>query len=226
MPAVAIYVDLNDWDARVNALDGNSHSLLAGFAAKLGEHLGRRRSDDGTVTLLVPYSDRTLNDTRAMAMSFAKVSVDPTRVTTDLSGPRVDLTEALKTAKDAPDPALQILPLIPFIPKRAVRRVGDMLFGFGDSAVLCSNLGDLPVAIASPDGTAAEYVNLRGVDQNVTRQYIESAGGQLVVVGGRIGGKMSMSVVGYQPGRKNSKQDLRELVARTLAEFGLTGIID
>lgn len=226
VPAVAIYVDLNDWDARVNALDGNSHSLLAGFAAKLGEHLGRRRSDDGTVTLLVPYSDRTLNDTRAMAMSFAKVSVDPTRVTTDLSGPRVDLTEALKAAKDAPDPALQILPLIPFIPKRAVRRVGDMLFGFGDSAVLCSNLGDLPVAIASPDGTAAEYVNLRGVDQNVTRQYIESAGGQLVVVGGRIGGKMSMSVVGYQPGRKNSKQDLRELVAHTLAEFGLTGIID
>ena len=67
---------------------------------------------------------------------------------------------------------------------------------------------------------------LRGVDQNVTRQYIESVGGQLVVVGGRLLGKMSMSVVAYQPGGKNSKQELRELVASTLAEFGLTGIID
>ena len=46
------------------------------------------------------------------------------------------------------------------------------------------------------------------------------------MVGGRLGGKMSMSVVGYQPGGKNTKQDLRELVARTLTEFGLTGKID
>ena len=100
------------------------------------------------------------------------------------------------------------------------------MFGFGDSAVLCSNLGDLPAEIACADGTAAEYVMLRAVDQNVTRQYIESSGGQLVVAGGRIGGKMSISVVAYQPGGKNSKQDLRELAAHTLAEFGLTGIID
>ena len=226
VPAVTIYVDLEDWDARANTLGGTSYSLFAGVAAKLGEHLGRCRSADGTVTLLIPFSDRTLDDTRAMAMSFAKVSVDPTQVTTDLSDARVIIKEALKTAREAPDPAQQILPLTPFIPKRAVQRIGDLMFGFADSAVLCSNLGDLPAEIASLDGTAAEYVMLRGVDQNVTRQYIESVGGQLVVVGGRLLGKMSMSVIAYQPGGKNSKQDLRELVARTLAEFGLTGRID
>ena len=55
VPAVSIYVDLDDWDARAKALDGDSYSLFAGFAAKLGEHLGRRNSDDGTVTLLIPY---------------------------------------------------------------------------------------------------------------------------------------------------------------------------
>ncbi len=214
VPAVTIYVDLDDWDARANALGGTSYSLFAGVAAKLGEHLGRCRSADGTVTLLIPFSDRTLDDTRAMAMSFAKVSVDPTQVTTDLSGARVIIKEALKTAREAPDPALQILPLTPFIPKRAVQRIGDLMFGFADSAVLCSNLGDLPAEIASLDGTAAEYVMLRGVDQNVTRQYIESVGGQLVVVGGRLLGKMSMSVIAYQPGGKNSKRDLRELVAQ------------
>ncbi|CNM47061.1 Fatty acyl-AMP ligase FadD28 and polyketide synthase [Mycobacterium tuberculosis] len=46
------------------------------------------------------------------------------------------------------------------------------------------------------------------------------------MVGGRLNGKMSMSVVGYRPGGSNTKQDLRELVARTLAEFGVTGKID
>jgi hypothetical protein len=67
---------------------------------------------------------------------------------------------------------------------------------------------------------------LRAVDQNVTRSYIESVGGQLVVVGGRLLGKMNISVVAYQPGGKNSKPHLRELVAQTLAEFDLTGVID
>ena len=150
VPAITIYVDLDDWDARANALGGNSYSLFAGVAAKLGEHLGRSRSDDGTVTLLIPFSDRTLDDTRAIAMSYAKVSVDPTQVTTDLSGARVAIKQALKTARETPDPALQILPLTPFIPKRAVQRLADMMFGFGDSAVLCSNLGDLPAAIGLP----------------------------------------------------------------------------
>ncbi|CNK78347.1 Uncharacterised protein [Mycobacterium tuberculosis] len=37
---------------------------------------------------------------------------------------------------------------------------------------------------------------------------------------------MSISVVAYQPGGENSKSALRELAARTLAEFGLTGVID
>lgn len=226
IPAATVYIDLDDWDARANALGGTSYSLYAGVAAKLGERLGRRRSDDGTVTLLIPISDRTPQDTRAIAMSYVKVSVDPARVTTDLSGVRVDIRQAMKSARETPDQTLQLLALTPFIPKRAVKRGADLLFGFADSPVLCSNLGELDHAISCVDGTAAEYVMLRGVDQNVTRQYIESAGGQLVVVGGRLVGKMSISIVAHQPGGKNTKQELRELVAHTLSEFDLIGCIE
>jgi hypothetical protein len=46
-----------------------------------------------------------------------------------------------------------------------------------------------------------------------------------VVVAGRINGKMTISVVAYEVGEENSKSRLRELTARTLAEFGLTGEI-
>jgi hypothetical protein len=45
-------------------------------------------------------------------------------------------------------------------------------------------------------------------------------------VAGRICGKMSISIIAYQPGAENSKPHLRELAADTLAEFGLSGVID
>ena len=104
--------------------------------------------------------------------------------------------------------------------------LSGVLFGHADFPVSCSILGDGDPAITRPDGTEAEYFLLRPVDQNVTRQYIETAGGQLVLGGARLGGKMSLSVVAYQPGGRNTKADLRELLARTLAEFELTGVIE
>jgi hypothetical protein len=225
MPAISLYVDLDDWDTRAKTLGGTSYSLLAGFAAKLGERMGRHRTD-GAVTLLIAISDRTDGDTRAHAMSLANVSIDAPRVTTDLSGTRVVIRKALKTLREVPDEAFQLLPLTPFIPKRAVKRMGDALFGFADLPVSCSNLGDLDPTLSRLDGTDAEYVTLRGVDQNVTRQDMERAGGQLVLVAGRIGSKFSVGIVAYEPGGTNSKLHLREMVAHTLAEFDLTGVID
>jgi hypothetical protein len=108
-----------------------------------------------------------------------------------------------------------------------VRGGADALLGFGaDLPVSCSNLGDLPPEIGRPDGTDADFVILRGIDRDNTRQTLEQRSGLLAVTGGRIGGKMSISIVAYQPGGQNTKPHLRELAARTLAEFGLTGRID
>jgi phenylalanyl-tRNA synthetase beta subunit len=80
--------------------------------------------------------------------------------------------------------------------------------------------------VARVDGTDAEYVMLRGVDRHVTRQFLERRGGLLTVLAGRIGGKISITVVAYQPGSANTKPALRELSASTLAEFDLTGVIE
>jgi hypothetical protein len=44
-------------------------------------------------------------------------------------------------------------------------------------------------------------------------------------VSGRVGPKISIAVIAYQPGGKNSKSHLREMAAHTLAEFGLAGVI-
>jgi hypothetical protein len=79
--------------------------------------------------------------------------------------------------------------------------------------------------VGRPDGTDAEYTILRGVDQNVRLADLERAGGQLVVVAGHIGGRITIDIVGYQVGAENSKPRLRALAADTLAEFDLTGEI-
>ncbi len=226
VPAISIFVDQQDWDARARSLNGNSYSLFAGFAAKLAEQMGRV-GPDGAVTLNVALNDRTsLDDTRAHAMLFAPVRLDPAPVTTDLTDTRVVIRQALKKAREIPDETLQLLPLVPYVPRRALKRVVEQFLGSGaELPVSCSNLGDLHPAVARLDGTDAEYVMLRGVDQNVLRADIERAGGQLVVVAGRIGGKVSATVVAYQVGEQNSKDRLRELAKHALAEFDLTGEI-
>ena len=83
-----------------------------------------------------------------------------------------------------------------------------------------------PSVVGSVDGTPAEYVAVRGVDRQITRQTLEQRCGLLTLVVGRINGKMSISIVAYQPGGINTKVHLRELAAQTLAEFELSGVID
>ena len=225
VPVVSAFVALDEWDARAEVLGGNSHSLLAGFAARLSVHQGRGLAADGTAGLIVPINDRTLEDTRANAVTLAYVRVDPTNVTTDLSTTRAAIRAALEVMREGPDEALRLLPLTPYIPKFAVRRSADLAFGFTEQPVSCSNVGDLPVEVACPDGTPAEQVMLRGVDRHVTRRVLEERHGVLTVVSGRLDGKVCITVVGYQPGMENTKDCLRARVAKTLGEFELRAVI-
>ena len=224
VPAITTYVDLAEWDARAAALGGNGYSMLAAVSAKLGERMGRR-NPDGNVSLLIAISDRTSEtDIRANAMTLVNAKVDPSNVTTDLSGTRAILRNALKSAKDQPDEILELMPLTPLVPKRLVKKVADMMIASDDMPVVCSNMGDLPPMLTSVDGTEAEYTSFYGVDQATPRAELEHGDGQLVVVSGRISGKIIIGIVAYQSGAENSKTRLRELAAETLAEFDLTGV--
>lgn len=224
-PAVAVMIPTDYWDERAAALGGNGHALLAALCARLAVRQGRRLDDDGTVGLIVPINDRTLEDTRANAVTLAYVRVDPTYVATDLTGTRTAIREALAVMREKPDEALALLPLTPFVPKAAVRGAADLAFGFTAEPVSCSNVGDLPVDVARLDGTVADQVIVRGVDQHVTRRVLEERHGLLTVVCGRLDGKVTMTVVGYQPGIVNTKNCLRERVAAALGDLGLTGVI-
>jgi hypothetical protein len=225
VPAVTVHVDIADWDKRAAALSGNSYSLFAGFAAKLGERMGRKSPEDGTVSLLIPQNDRSESDTRANAALLATVKIDPAPVTSELSDARAVIRQTLKDIRSVPDEKLLFLPLIPFIPKRAVKKTAEVLLGAADLPVATSNVGDLPPVMGQLDGTDADYMFIRGMDRHVPRDVLEQRGGQLTLVSGRIVGKVSISIVAYQVGAENSKARLHDLAEATLADFGLTGVI-
>ena len=237
VPVITTHIDVDEWDARAKALGGTSETLLAGLAAKLGERMGRRRAGDGAVTLLLPMSERTESDTRAIAVSYARVSVDPTRVTTDLRDARTAIKQALTTLRETPDEdERQLFWLAPFTPKRALKWLADTALNDPDWPVFCSNLRDLGPMVFALARTEAEYATIsahlyplhliRVIVQRVTRQWLEQAGGQLTVQSWRIGDKVGITIEAYQPGADNTKPALRELVARILAEFDLTGEIE
>lgn len=226
VPAISIYIDLEDWDARAEALHGASHTMAAAFAAKLGERIGRRRADDGVVTLQIPISDRTEEDTRAMALSYARVSIDPTPLTTDLRDARATIKQTLKTLKETPDESKQLLWLPSFTPKRTLKKMVARLPADPDQSVFCSYLGDLHSVIGCPAGTIAEVENARGTGQRESRQFLERIGGRMIILSGRINGKIFISVGAYQPGATNTKDALREVAAQTLADFDLTGEVE
>jgi hypothetical protein len=226
VPGITIYVGLEDWDARAKALGGTSNTLVAGLAAKLAERIGRRCRGDGVVTVQLPISDRAEGDTRAVALSLARVTVDSARVTTDLREARAAIKQALRAARETPDESSQLASLIPFTPKRTLKRLADGALADPDLPVIVSNLGDLGSLVNRVDGTAAEYLSGRGMRQHLTQRGLERTGGEMYLLSLRIGGKISITVRAYQPGAENTKPALRELAARALAEFDLTGEID
>jgi hypothetical protein len=226
IPFATICVDLDEFNARAKALGGTSKTLVAGFVAKLAERMGRRRAGDGTVSLRLPISERTEGDTRANAVSFAAVSVDPTRVTTDLGDVRAAIKEALSTLREAPDESLQLFWLTPFIPKRIVKRLDDGMSADPDFPVFCSNLGDVGSLVCRLDGSDAEYVTGRLTSQCLTRQRLERTGGLMTLQSWCLPDKIVITIGAYQPGAENTKPALRELAGRTLDEFDLRGKVD
>jgi hypothetical protein len=224
VPSLTAYVDVADWDACAKSVGGNSFTLLAGFAGRLGVRMGRV-CDDGTVTLAFPVSDRADDDTRGNAVVFPTVSVYPAHLSSDLAEVRLKFKQAFADLAEITEELLAPLPLTPLAPKWVARRAAGMGLGAAGLPIGCSNVGDMPSEVLRPDGTDADYVSGRLIEPGISRRALERIGGQLFVVSGRGGGRIFITVNAYLAGRTNSQDALREDVSRTFDEFGLTAEI-
>ncbi|WP_309227750.1 MULTISPECIES: hypothetical protein [unclassified Mycolicibacterium] len=223
-PTVTAYVELENWDQCVKSLGGTSNSLFAGFAARLGQLLGRVDAD-GKAMLSFPVSDRIEGDTRANALNTVTAIVDPAKASTDLTDIRAELKRVLTDLGTAPDANLAPLPLTPYVPKFLVRRLERMILKVG-SPIGCSNLGELPAALNRPDGTDADYVSFRLVEPGITPGVLEGLGGLLYLASGRSHGRIFLTVSAWTIGESNMRADLSEAVRRTLADFELPATFD
>ena len=224
IPSLTAYVDLAEWDARAKSIGGNSNTLLAGFAGRLGVRMGRI-CDDGTVTVSLPISDRSENDTRGNALAFPVVSVDPTHLSSDLGGIRVKVKQAIADLAQTSDELLAPLALTSMTPKWVARRAAGVGLGAAAFPIGCSNVGDLDPAVNRPDGSDADYASGRLIEPGINKRTLERVGGQLFLVSGRGHGKIWFSINAYLAGRANSQDALREVTSETFAEFDLTAEI-
>ncbi|MGA3255648.1 MAG: fatty acyl-AMP ligase, partial [Mycobacterium sp.] len=220
VPSLTAYVDLVEWDARAKSIGGNSNTLLAGFAARLGVRMGRI-CDDGTVTVSLPISDRSENDTRGNALAFPVVSVDPTHLSSDLGGIRVKVKQAIADLAETSEELLAPLALTSMTPRWVARRAAGVGLGAAALPIGCSNVGDLDPAVNRPDGSDADYASGRLIEPGINKRTLERVGGQLFVVSGRGPGKIWFCINAYLAGRTNSQDALREVTSRTFAEFDL-----
>jgi acyl carrier protein len=224
VPVLTAFVDLADWDARAKELGGNSNSLAAGFACRLAARVGHV-NDDGTVTLRLPVTLRTEDDDSGNALTAVDVRADPSQAVTDLGALHAKITQATLEAMDSSDEFLAPLPLAPITPKWVIRRLAGSLAG-GAGLVTCSNVGDLPPAVNRPDGSDADYVYMTPVEPGIAKSTLEVFGGRLLVVSGRLRGKVIITISAYLLDRSNTKAELREIISQTFAEFDLLAEMD
>lgn len=219
-PSVFAFVPADEWDARAKEIGGNSGSLVAGFAARLGSLMGQTRSD-GSITLNFPVSDRGDGDTRANALTGMSVSADPEEVLTNLATLRADMKTGLKEMAQKPNAALAPLPLVVVTPKRLARRLEWLALGDGP-VVGCTNMGEVPELLTQLDGSSAEFVLARGVEWPIGPANLDRIGNWLLVGSGRLNGRVLLFITAWQVGGGNSREHLAGLVRQALADFGLS----
>lgn len=223
-PLVVLSIDEQTWSQRAEALGGTSNSLFAGFAARLGQIIGRVDAD-GMIKLAFPVSERTEHDTRGNALSGMTLTIDPAGVTTNLRQVRAELKKNLAALSETRLELLGPLALAPLIPVRLARRLEGMALGSG-APIGCSNLRTIDPAANRPDGTDAEFMFGRQADSRISAEILDRLGGMLFLALLHVNGKVSITVTAWKPGGPNSKDQLADWVRVTLDEFGLAAAIE
>jgi hypothetical protein len=220
--SVTIQTNAAAWDARARSLGGSSNTLFVAFAARLAHRMGRVLPDGKSVTVVLPVSDRTVDDDRANALTSITLTVDGRAVADDLSGVRADVKGLLGALAHEPNEMLAGLPLIPFTPGWLVRRAEGIAMSSGQLPVGCSNLGNLDAAVGRIDGADATEFSMRLAEQGITRSRIEQMRGQLFCGTGTVNDSRFLTIVAYRSGGGDAVATTREIAHHALADLQLS----
>jgi hypothetical protein len=180
-----------------------------------------RVTGDGSATPSIPVNQRTAGDARANAITNVDITVDPALAVTDLREIRAATKRALIRHREVPDERWALLPLVPLLPERLIRRLVGVATG-GTTNVVSSNLGAAAPGVNRPDGTDADHFAMKSLYPGVTTAIMHRTGGVLALLSGRVDRQVFVSVLAYQPGRPNSNDDLWQDLSGALGDFSLT----
>jgi hypothetical protein len=219
LPTVTVHVDTDAWDQRAKTLGGTSNVLFAAVATRVGRELGRL-DEDGQAMLSFPVSVRTEGDTRGNALTTITVMTDPELLTAELRALRGEIKAELAGVDEWTKAMLAPLPLVPLVPKVAVRRMEKAVLKVG-KPVGCSNVGELPNAATRPDGTDADRVSVRMIEPGLSSATLERMGGHLFVMSCRTTHFVSTTFTAWTPGEFDNRSRLTEAVRQALADMDL-----
>lgn len=219
VPTATVFVAAADWDARAHSLGGTSNALLAGLAAHFAQRLGRV-TPDGSVVLRMPVNTRAAADCRANGFVNVDFTVDPAPTTRDLRPIRATTKQALLRYQESSNVRWGLLPLIPLLPKRLIRRMFSVAAG-GPTTVIASNLGTMNAAATRADGTDADCFAMKVRYPGIPRAVMSCVGGRLQFFSGRANGRIFLSVLSYEPSRPNSADEVQRALCNALTDFAL-----
>jgi hypothetical protein len=222
LPSVTMQTDAVAWDARARALNGRSNTLFVAFAARLAHRIGRVHPDGTTVTVVLPVSERGVDDDRANALTSITLDVDSQTVADDMTVVRADVKGRLKALAEQPNEMLAGLPLIPFTPRWLVRKTEGIAMATSQLPVGCSNLGSFETVVGRIDGADASEVSMRLAEQGISRRRIAQSHGQLFCGTGTINGNRFLTIVAYDSGMQHTSASTRELAQDALADLNLS----
>ena len=222
-PSAFIRVPISDWDAKARSLGANRLTLVTALTAGFAEALGRVRGDD--VTLLIPVNQREgRSDIGGNRVSLATVKVPLHERQGRLHLFQRRLQATLIRTRREPNPLTALLPLVPLVPKRAFAAASHLaLDALADLPVTCSYVGEWPADVLRVDGTTADGFCFRGTDRQASIQAVEARQGVASVPACIIPGFVILNFIAYQPGMVTTSHQLRPLVERLLAAYGLAG---
>ncbi len=223
LPSVFVRVPTSIWDEKARSLGANRLTLVTAMTAAFAEALGRVRGDD--VTLLIPVNQRDgLTDTGGNRVSLATVKVSSNERHGRLHTFQRRLQKAMLRTRREPNPLATLLPLTPFVPRRAFSAASHLaLDALADLPVTCSYLGEWPEDVLRVDGAPADGFCFRGTDRQASLRSIEARLGVATLLTGVIPGFVILNFVAYQPGLVTEINHLRPMVERLLANYGLAG---
>jgi diacylglycerol O-acyltransferase len=223
LPWTSMRLPISEWDAKARSLGANRLTLLTAITAAFAEGLGR--ISNGDVTLLIPVNQREgLSDAGGNCVSIATLKVPTGEPYGRLHALQRRLQATLLRTRREPDPLAALLPLVPFVPKRAFLAAGQLALGaLAELPVTCSFVGEWSTDVLKIDGDEADRFCFRGTDRQVSARAIEARQGVASIPACVISDFLVLNFVAYQPGRVTNHHQIRELAKRILASYGLAG---